>query len=126
MSLEHDLKAEDDRKLLNRLFNQVNSGGLGILGLDSTIRALQQGQVNFLIVQHGYETAGFRCSGCRSLSTRNGACDYCGSATQSVPDLVGEAVQEAITQGCQVKVIGPGESELSGAGKIGAMLRFKT
>lgn len=126
MKMERELKNREDRKLLDRLFNQVNSGGLGILGLDSTIRALQQGQVNFLVVQEGYEKNGYRCTECRSLSTQNGSCDYCGGVTKAVDDIVEEAVREAITQGCQVKFITLGESELIGAGKIGAMLRFKS
>ena len=124
--LEKELKNQEDQKVLERLFNQVHSGGLGIVGLDSTIRALHQGQVNFLVVQEGYESHGFRCSECRSLSTRNGSCDYCGGKTHQVEDIVEEAVQEAMTQGCQVKFISTGQSELTGAGKIGAMLRFKS
>jgi peptide chain release factor subunit 1 len=125
MAMEREIKEREDEQILERLFNQVNSGGLGIVGLDSTIRALQQGQVNFLVVEEGYEKDGFRCTECRSLLTRNGSCDYCGGRTQSVPDIVEEAVQECITQGCQVKFISSGDSELSTAGKIGAMLRFK-
>jgi peptide chain release factor subunit 1 len=124
--LDREIKDRDDQLLLERLFNQVNSGGLGIVGLDSTIRALQQGQVNFLVVEEGYEKDGYRCIECRSLSTRNGACDYCGGKTQLIPDIIEEAVQECITQGCQVKYINLTGSELTNAGKIGAMLRFKT
>ena len=126
MSLERKLKNLEDKKLLQRLFNEVNSGGLGIVGLDSTIRALQQGQVNFLVVQEGYEKEGYRCLNCNSLSTRNGSCDYCGGRTQMVSDIVDEAVQECMTQGCQVRFISLPKSDLAAAGQIGAMLRFKT
>ncbi len=125
MRMERENKARGDRHLLERLFNQVNSGGLGIVGLDSTIRALQQGQVNFLVVEEGYEKEGYRCTKCERLLIRNGLCDYCGGNTQQIPDIVGEAVQECLTQGCQVKFINFPGSELSAAGKIGAMLRFK-
>jgi peptide chain release factor subunit 1 len=126
MAMDRELKQTEDKLLVERLFNQVNSGGLGIVGLDSTIRALQQGQVNFLVVEEGYEKDGYRCVECKSLSTRNGACDYCGGTTQVIPDIIEEAVQECITQGCQVKYINVTGSELSAAGKIGAMLRFKS
>jgi peptide chain release factor subunit 1 len=124
--MEHAMKDQEDTQLLNRLFNQVKSGGLGIVGLDSTIRALQQGQVNFLVVEAGFAKDGYRCTECKSLSTRNGSCDYCGGNTQVVQDIIEEAVQQALTQGCQVKFISLPETELSMAGKIGAMLRFKT
>ncbi|MCI0415486.1 hypothetical protein L0222_22155 [bacterium] len=126
MKMEHAMKNQEDKKLLTRLFNQVKSGGLGIVGLDSTIRALQQGQVNSLVVEAGFTKDGYRCTECRSLSTRNGSCDYCGGNTQIVQDIIEEAVQQALSQGCQVKFISLPESELSMAGKIGAMLRFKT
>ena len=125
MEMDREMKGREDQLLVERLFNQVNSGGLGIVGLDSTIRALQQGQVNFLVVEEGYEKDGYRCIQCKSLSTRNGACDYCGGTTQLIPDIIEEAVQECITQGCQVKYINLTGSELTAAGKIGAMLRFK-
>ena len=125
MGMDREMKDREDKRLVERLFNQVNSGGLGIVGLDSTIRALQQGQVNFMVVEEGYEKDGYRCVECKSLSTRNGACDYCGGTTQSIPDIIEEAVQECITQGCQVKYINGTGSELTAAGKIGAMLRFK-
>lgn len=125
MKLERQISDIEEQRLLERLFNQVNSGGLGIVGLDSTIRALQQGQVNFLVVQQGFGKSGFRCTNCSSLATNNGSCDYCGSSTEAVKDIVDEAVQEAMDQGCQVKWIAGANSRLSAAGNIGAMLRFK-
>ncbi|HEY4492502.1 MAG TPA: hypothetical protein VI958_10925 [Acidobacteriota bacterium] len=124
--LEADLKQKEQRKLLQRLFNQVNSGGLAIVGLEPTVRALQLGQVNYLVVQEGFGHQGFRCIDCASLLTNNGSCDYCGGVTRKVNDVVEEAVQQALEQGCQVKHITLADSELLSAGKIGAVLRFKT
>jgi peptide chain release factor subunit 1 len=125
MKIEQEMKQKEEKRLLERLFNQVNSGGLGIVGLDSTIRALQQGQVNFLVVQQGYGKNGFRCTACSSLLINNGSCDYCGGSTQVIPNIVDEAVQQAIGQGCQVKWITLSDPQLSAAGSIGAMLRFR-
>jgi len=123
--IEKDLKQKEDRKLLARLFSQVNSGGLGILGLDSTIRALHYGQVNYLVVQEGYGKHGYRCIECSRLLTNNGSCDYCGGKTQAVSNVVDEAIQEALVQGCQVRYITIPDSQLVTAGSIGAMLRYK-
>ncbi|PWT90560.1 MAG: hypothetical protein C5B54_06945 [Acidobacteria bacterium] len=120
-----EIKQKQEQKVLKRLFDQVNSGGLGIVGIDSTIRALQQGQVNSLVVREGYTKNGFRCENCRSLLTERGECDYCGGSTHPVMDLVDEAVQEALHQGCQVKWITSANMQLETAGKIGAILRFK-
>ncbi len=125
MRIEADLKQMHDRKLLDRLFGQVNSGGLGILGLDSTIRALQHGQVNYLVVQEGYGKHGYRCIDCSRLLTNSGSCDYCGGKTQPVINVVDEAIQEALVQGCHVRYITIPDSQLALAGSIGAMLRYK-
>jgi len=126
MRLELDVQRKEERRLLETLFNEVNSGGIGVVGLDSTIRALQQGQVQSLVVHEGFVRDGFQCKGCLSLLITNGACDYCGGETHKVADIVEEAVHTALTQGCPVRFISGLDSRLSAAGNIGAMLRFKT
>jgi peptide chain release factor subunit 1 len=125
MQIEKEMRQKEETQLLNQLFNEVNSGGLGIVGLDSTLRALQRGQVNQLLVQEGFERQGYQCVSCMSLHTKNGSCDFCGANTDSVPDIVAEAVQDAMKQGCQVKYISLAGSQLAAAGNIGAVLRFK-
>lgn len=126
MDVEKALRQREETKLLDQFFNQVNSGGLGILGLDSTMRALQNGQVNYLLVQDGFREAGFRCAQCGGLLTTGGACTYCDGPTHPVGDLVEETVEEALQQGCQVKHITIPDRRLTGAGRIGATLRFRT
>jgi peptide chain release factor subunit 1 len=125
MQIEKEMRQKEESHLLNQLFTEVNSGGLGIVGLDSTLRALQRGQVNQLLVQEGFEREGYQCVSCMSLHTKNGSCDFCGANTDSVPDIVAEAVQDAMKKGCQVKYISLAGSQLAAAGNIGAVLRFK-
>jgi len=125
MKIEKEMRQREESQLVNRLFNEVNSGGLGIVGLDSTLRALQRGQVNQLLVQEGFWREGYQCVSCMSLHTKNNSCDFCGAATDNIPDIVAEAVQDALQQGCQVKFISLPGSQLAAAGNIGAVLRFK-
>jgi peptide chain release factor subunit 1 len=125
MKIEKEMRQKEETQLVNQLFNEVNSGGLGILGLDSTLRALQRGQVNQLLVQEGFEREGYQCVSCMSLHTKNGSCDFCGANTNNVTDIVAEAVRDALKQGCQVKYISLAGSQLAAAGNIGAVLRFK-
>jgi peptide chain release factor subunit 1 len=125
-NIEKEIREQEEIQLMNQLFDQVNSGGLGIVGLDSILRALQVGQVNQLVVQEGFQKEGFRCAKCLSLHLQNGACVYCGEETNVVSDVVEEAIQEAIQQGCQVRYISHPGSQLATAGNIGALLRFKT
>ena len=126
MRIEQKIKMEEDEQLLRRLFDEVRSGGLGVVGSDSTIRALQQGQVNLLIVEQGFVAKGYRCKQCGGLTIHEGNCDYCGGSLEQVSDIVDQAVVDAMNQGCQVKYIAAAQTELSQAGKIGAILRFKT
>jgi peptide subunit release factor 1 (eRF1) len=126
MNIEKEIHKSEETELLKRLFNEVNSEGLGIVGLDSILVALQVGQVNQLLVQEGFHKEGFRCVKCLSLHLKNGACAYCGEETSTVPDVVEEAIQDAIQQGCQVKYISLPGSQLASAGNIGALLRFRT
>ncbi len=125
MNIEKEMRQKEETQLVNQLFKEVNSGGLGIVGLDSTLRALQRGQVNHLLVQEGFEREGYQCVSCMSLHTKNGSCDFCGANTNGVTDIVAEAVQNALKQGCQVKYISLAGSQLAAAGNIGAVLRFK-
>lgn len=125
MKIEKEMRQKEETQLVNQLFKEVNSGGLGIVGLDSTLRALQRGQVNQLLVQEGFGREGYQCVSCMSLHTKNGSCDFCGASTNSVHDVVAEAVQDAMKQGCQVKYISLPGSQLAAAGNIGAVLRFK-
>jgi peptide chain release factor subunit 1 len=124
--IEQKIKMEEDEQLLRRLFAEVRSGGLGVVGLDSTIRALQQGQLNSLIAQQGFVARGYRCKECGGLSIHDGNCDYCGGPLEQVSDIVESAVLNAMGQGCQVRYIAATQTELSQAGNIGAILRFKT
>ncbi len=123
--IEREMKESQDRQLIERLFSQINSGGLGIIGLDAALKALKQGQVNVLLVQQGFQQKGYVCTSCRSLLTGNGSCDYCEGKTQAVHDIVEQAMQEALRQNCQVKYITLAGSRLATAGSIGALLRYK-
>jgi peptide chain release factor subunit 1 len=126
LNVEKQLREREEKRLITRLFDEVNSGGLGVVGLDSILVALQVGQINQLLVQEGFQKEGFRCKNCGSLHLKNGACAYCGEDTSTVPDVVEEAIQDAIEQGCQVRHISQPNSPLTSTGNIGALLRFKT
>jgi peptide chain release factor subunit 1 len=125
LKIEQDLRQKNEKKLLDRFFGRIRSGGLALLGLDPTIRALQQGQVNTIVIQDGYARSGYRCKACSSLLANNTSCDYCGGATERVNDIVDAAIQEALQQGCNVKFITLDDSPLAAAGSIGALLRFR-
>lgn len=123
--IEDRLESKREKKLLDRLFDEVNSGGLGVVGLPSILLALQYGQINYLLVEQGFAKNGYRCTGCKSLLTENTICDSCGGKTVAVADVVEELVETALLQGCYVKFISSPDPRISRGGHIGAMLRFR-
>ncbi len=125
LKIEQQVRENGDRKMLNRLFDQVSSGGLAVLGLDPTLRALQFGQVNVLIAQKGFAPSGSRCQECASLQIDSGNCQYCGGKLQPVSDIVDLAAQDVLNQGGSFKFISAPDSPLAKSGHIGALLRFR-
>jgi peptide chain release factor subunit 1 len=124
LQMEEQFMKKEQRALQERFYDQVDSGGLGIVGLDSIVRGIQLGQVNMLLVQEGFTASGYRCPECMGLQIEGPQCGYCGAVAHRVSDLVEELMEEALQQGCQVKSMTLPDSRLKTAG-IGAMLRFK-
>lgn len=125
MAVEKEMKAKQDMQLLERLFRESDSGGLAVLGLEPTLFALQQGQVNLFAIQTGYGEEGYKCPECESLSVNRGTCEYCQCENEQIPDIVEEAVRVALLQGSQVKHVTTPDDRFQAAGKVGAILRFR-
>ena len=102
----------------------ARKAGLGVVGLKQTLQALQLGQVGLLLVREGYGATGSQCRECGALSTSSRRCEICGSATEALTDVVGEAIARAFQQGAQIEQI-PGGTLLDRSGKIGALLRYR-
>ncbi|MBI3805501.1 MAG: hypothetical protein HY282_17265 [Nitrospirae bacterium] len=104
-SLQVIQQAESEQKdqLIQRIKDANGPNGLGVLGLAPTLHALMQGGVQTLVVHDGATLPGGRCPSCGHLTLQEeAACPDCGTATEPIPDLVEEAIEEAILQGAQV------------------------
>jgi peptide chain release factor subunit 1 len=75
----------------------------GALGPDEVFAALWQRRVQALLGAPGVVRPGFRCSVCGRLQRSGGACVECGGQTAEVPDVLEEAVHEAIEQSAHVR-----------------------
>jgi peptide chain release factor subunit 1 len=75
----------------------------GALGPEETFAALWQRRVQALLEESGASRQGFRCSVCGRLHLNGGACVECGGKMTDVPDVMEEAVHEAIEQSAQVR-----------------------
>ncbi len=118
------LKRREKDEFVQRFVTEVERDGLAVCGLGYTLRKLNRGEVQTLLVSRSYSTPGRSCPRCRFLFEDEAVCPSCQIETNPLVDLVEEAVATALNTSCEVKHINP-PSQLDGYGHIGALLRFK-
>ena len=121
--VEQQYEREEERRIVEELKERLKEGKLAVAGLKDTLDALMHNQVQTLIVEEGYEVEGVRCPKCGFLGTEEEICPVCGTKTVKVPDIVDDAIEEAIEQGAGVEHV-IDKSLLEPVGHIGALLRF--
>jgi peptide subunit release factor 1 (eRF1) len=78
--------------------------GWAVNGLVGTLAALAQGQVRTLLVDPLAEQVGVRCRETGRLALAESDCDPEGGG-DPIPDLVDEAIEEALRQGGHIDVV---------------------
>jgi peptide chain release factor subunit 1 len=121
--VEGEARRRREVELVQRVFERARAGGLGVLGVEASLEALNRGQVHTLVVEDGRLVPGRKCFGCHHLSVVEQICPRCEQETVSVADVVDEAMDEAVRQHGEVHTVFG--DELSQAGGVGALLRFK-
>jgi peptide chain release factor subunit 1 len=96
--------------------------GWAVNGIAASLAALARGQVRTLLVDPAVERAGYRCAGGR-LALDADACDGDGPA-EPLPDVIDEAIEEALRQANHVDVVEDPEARRTVLG-LAALLRFK-
>ena len=118
------VEREEEARLIQHLLDEANSNGLGVIGLEDTLKAIWQGQVNVLLLKDDLSVPGSICPKCGYLSTEESECPHDKIAMTPTPDILEEAVESAIIQNCQIEHVLESQ-ELDNIGGIGAILRFK-
>ncbi len=124
LALEKKLMEQEGEELVQKFVAELEKGGRAIAGLKNTLRKLNNGEVQTLLIVRNFSKAGRICPQCRALSVDELRCSLCQRKTDPVVDIVDEAVEAAMDKKCQVKHI-PSPSKLDRYGKIGAFLRYK-
>ena len=96
--------------------------GWAVSGVEETLRALGIGQVRTLLVDPTAALAGFRCGTTGRLTKEQSTCGD-GNGATPIPDLIDEAIEDALRQGCHVDVI-EDEQARSSVDGLAALLRF--
>lgn len=124
LQMVQSIELDHKYKLLRRIADGASQQGLGVLGIQPTLDALAQGAIHTLAVFEGANAAGARCPSCGYLNLEQGPCPHCRTETETVPDLIEEAVEEAILEGAEIVYL-PQHPLLENAGGIGGLLRFQ-
>ena len=137
-----DIDVEDENKLLRQSFKLISKkeqeksseavqhlkeeilrDGLAVYGVDETLKAVKNGQVDLLIIQKDFKPQGWICEHCQVVE--QGAlktCPYCGNKTSEV-DVLEEILEFAERTDAEVEFTD--DEEIKDLGHVGGILRFK-
>jgi peptide chain release factor subunit 1 len=121
-----EARTEWERAHESSVLAEVEQGigtGWAVNGARPALRALGRGQVRVLIVPAGQAGSGYRCALSGRLVLARGDCQGEGDPVP-IPDLVSEALEEALRQHVEVEVIDDPEIETRVDG-LAALLRFR-
>ncbi len=124
-SVEEEIRKAEEKKLMDEIFKEVSSKGLGCFGLDNTLFAIQRGAVRMLIVREGYREKGAICKECGYIWWRQEACPYCRKEMEERENIVDDAVNLSISTGSELREIHYDFYYNDKPIQIGALLRFK-
>ena len=125
LELKMKFKQEESAGVVRNFVSELEKGGLAISGLKKTLRKLNRGEVQTLLLTRHFSKPGKKCPRCSFLYEDEPVCPSCRVKTTPVGDIIDEAVEAALNSSCQVKHINP-SSQFNRFGGFGAFLRYKT
>jgi len=124
MQVGKEAEVNHEHRLLTNLVTNAAKKHAGVLHLDETLQALQDGKIQTLVIKEGFREPGFQCQGCGYLTIiEMPTCPYCGGKFAHVPDAVEMAVHKVMQQGGDVEFVHTDQAEKKFKG-IGAILRY--
>jgi len=123
LAMEHEITVAREDQMVAQLRAAVGTGNKGVSGLAETLAALADRRVDLLLVSAGFSTSGWHCSGCGCMASVGRRCGRCEGEMDAVDDIVEDAIDVALAQGCRVEIVSE-SADLDVLGRIGAVLRF--
>ncbi|HUP01780.1 MAG TPA: Vms1/Ankzf1 family peptidyl-tRNA hydrolase [Gemmatimonadota bacterium] len=127
ISVVRKTEAADSRRLADTVVDRFRAGGLAVAGLGATIEALNQEQVDQLLLAERFDgRPGWQCPQCRVLGQppRPAACPFCGAPLPEEIDLREAMVRRAERTGRRVEIV-ESHPELEALDGVGALLRYR-
>jgi peptide subunit release factor 1 (eRF1) len=120
-----ELKIQEKERLLEAFFSELEKGGLSDSGLKNSLRRLNRGQVQTLLITRYFSKQGKICTRCGFLYADETECPSCRIKTEDRIDIIDDAVESALEKNAEVRHINP-PSKLARFGDIGVLLRYKS
>ncbi len=119
----HRILEEEEARAIDLIHDRVETAHKAVAGFDETLRRLQEGKIETLVLARGLDRTGGRCTRCEFILDRSsGECPYCGGDVRDGVNLVEEMVRIAEDQDVAIDfVAAPALEDLGG---VGALLRF--
>jgi len=120
------LVSENEKKesveAVRHLKSEILKDGLAVYGIDGTLQAVKNGQVELLIIEKNYKLRGWICEHCQYVGGGvKKTCPYCGKKTSEV-DILEEILEFAERTDAEIEFTDSGE--ISDLGHIGGILRY--
>lgn len=122
-ALELEVERRREAEVVDRLREAAITSRRGVAGLAGTLEALHDRRAERLVVSRGYAEEGWRCPESGALAVVGPTNPANGVRMERVPDVVEDAIEEALSQGLPVTMC-DGNADLDVLGRIGALLRY--
>jgi len=97
----------DEEAVVDAVVGEALRGGVGVMGPEDVVEALNQGRVHRLVLEADFTRTGWRCDRCDALGAQDGhaTCPYCGGDTRAVHELREALVARALGCGAEVEIV---------------------
>jgi peptide chain release factor subunit 1 len=125
-AMEIGLEAEHRRegRLIDAVITSAAKGRGGVVRMEETLKAVQEGRVQTLFIREGLRIAGNHCTHCGAMTVQLAdSCPSCGNPLVKTPDVVEMAVKKVLESGGEVEVLHD-DLKLGDYEHIGGLLRY--
>ena len=127
LELHRGIERQHELELVEQLNEFAGAGGRGTQGLNATLDALWNGQVDTLLVADDARQPGAECPACgRLVASGRPLCPACGERMEQLGDVVERAMLRALGQSGKVEIVRDDAAARlrEQAGGVGAILRY--
>lgn len=126
LKIEEEVERQRELDLVEQLIDAANEKQKAVVGIEATLRALQEWRVWQLVYTEGFNMRGSQCTNCEALlAGEPKPCVYCGQPVREANELIQLAIERVFDLGGKVEQVrGPAAARLKEVESIGAVLHF--